>query len=699
MRASLSFVARYLHIVVIVLTSLAFGLTVVGCSSGAVRVASADATSFQHKRDVDIASRGRWPAHEMRKWVRGESSDKVGVMDGNMLPEPYIDDNAVLGKWPSQFHLAYAAVVILREHYAATHPAYQVPDDVRLVAAVEAADGSPHEVLEFEREREIDIVDVNTRQLFEVVPRGRNHLAGANNKVDWILQVMNKAMGGASEFTLGTGYAGAVGVRFAEKGRPWQLSWQTKAPGVIAYQWHVLGAVNDKGENEDEDDEEAYRANHWHEPTTHEMTSFGRALHETVERLAYAREKLGPLRAATEMPILLSNTAPDYRRSVSLWGASGDTRAQLLPIVRADAPEVVRVPESVAKRLASCTSQSTGRVKPAQHTMSFNVHVTNKGKAVSAYIKESTLGERNIEACMVAVLRQTSWLGKVEPVATVHPAPVSRAFFAQPAPALTPPDSGPVSGTYPKGTYPQQAPQGDPRGLFKPLTFTATFGPLIAGVVVFGAITFLSSDTAPAWMSELNPITGRQYKSEPEYEAVRRLTPAEIQAAQRAHIKATQSQPPPAPAPPPAPITPAQREQEKKAQQCAKVAAKIYEILYAERKAPPNGGFPQGRKGIAERWREFAENRGNWGRMPDGSLERKPQNHLAEYEKGQRELNQELEKWKGCDPKDLPRLAHEYATQKPELGPGKPLEPKPNPPGSAPVSPIGNVPKDRKRSE
>jgi hypothetical protein len=251
MRASfpiVPFVARYLHIVVIVLTNLAFGLTVVGCSSAAVRVASADATSFQHMRDVDIASRGRWPAHGMRKWVRGESSDKVGVMDSNMLPEPYIDDNAVLGKWPSHFHLAYAAVTILREHYAATHPAYQVPDDVRLVAAVEAADGRPHEVLEFEKEREIDIVDVNTRQLFEVVPRGRNHLAGGNNKVDWILQVMNKAMGGASEFTLGTGYAGTVGVRFAEEGRPWQLSWQTKAPGVIAYHWHVLGALNDKGD-------------------------------------------------------------------------------------------------------------------------------------------------------------------------------------------------------------------------------------------------------------------------------------------------------------------------------------------------------------------------------------------------------------------------------------------------------------------
>jgi hypothetical protein len=167
--------------------------------------------------------------------------------------------------------------------------------------------------------------------------------------------------------------------------------------------------VNDKGEDEDEDDEEAYRANHWHEPTTHEMTSFGRALHEMVERLAYAREKLGPLRAATEMPILLSDTAPDYRRSVALWGASGNTSAQLLPIVRADAPEVVNVPESVAKRLASCTSQSATRVKPAQHTMSFNVYVTNKGWAVSAHVAQSTLGDRDIEACLAGVLRGTRW--------------------------------------------------------------------------------------------------------------------------------------------------------------------------------------------------------------------------------------------------------------------------------------------------
>ncbi len=369
---------------------------------------------------------------------------------------------------------------------------------------------------------------------------------------------------------------------------------------------------------------------------------------------------------------------------------SRDAETEPLPkasfelVVHEQRPEVA--PQAITEKLANCVRQGGGQLKPITHTVKLNAYLTNDGQTVGAFVEQSTLGNRKIEACMASVLRTTSWPGKVEAVAAAPAAPVSRMFLAQPAPVLPEPDSGPESGIR----------QIQPRvGVRIPRIFVIPLNPLVAAAVVFGILYFWSETDAPAWASELNPITREPYTSLQEYEGVRRLSPQEILQRQQAHITNTQSQAPPAPAP----STQAQREQEKKAQQCAKVAAKIHEILYAERKAPPNGGFPQGRKGIAERWREIAENKGKWGRKPDGELIDKAKNHLEEYKKGQKELNIELGKWEGCDPKDLPRLASEYATQTPEFGPGKPLEPKPNPPASAPVNPIGNVPKDRKRSE
>jgi hypothetical protein len=83
-----------------------------------------------------------------------------------------------------------------------------------------------------------------------------------------------------------------------------------------------------------------------------------------------------------------------------------------------------------------------------------------------------------------------------------------RAFVAQPAPALPVPDSGPESGTYPKGTYPQPGPQGQPDvgGRF-PRIFVIPLNPLVAAAVVFGIIYFWLDNDALPWMSEMNPIT------------------------------------------------------------------------------------------------------------------------------------------------------------------------------------------------
>ncbi|MBK9262643.1 MAG: hypothetical protein IPM54_22915 [Polyangiaceae bacterium] len=216
------------------------------------------------------------------------------------------------------------------------------------------------------------------------------------------------------------------------------------------------------------------------------------------------------------------------------------------------------------------------------------------------------------------------------------------------------------------------------------------------GVGIGVTIFLLPRKTAPAWADELNPITRRPYTSPEEYEEVRRLSPQEILQRQQGQITNTKPVAPPAPSPQPQPQAPPDPK-------CDKIAARINDIINAERKETPKGGFPQGRKGIAERWREIAENKGKWGRKPDGELIDKVKNHFAEYGKGQKELIDELINWtdRKCEEKGhtLPRNARQYAAQKPELGPGKPLEPAPTPTWSMAVPPAVNIPKDGKRAK
>jgi hypothetical protein len=85
-------------------------------------------------------------------------------------------------------------------------------------------------------------------------------------------------------------------------------------------------------------------------------------------------------------------------------------------------------------------------------------------------------------------------------------------------------------------------------------------------------------------------------------------------------------------------------------------------------------------KGMASRWAEYAENRGGWTAA-------RSESHMKEYMKLQANLKEKLQQWRNkkrrnCDDKDLPPGADAYATQVPELGPGKPLAPAP--PSSSP---------------
>jgi hypothetical protein len=141
-----------------------------------------------------------------------------------------------------------------------------------------------------------------------------------------------------------------------------------------------------------------------------------------------------------------------------------------------------------------------------------------------------------------------------------------------------------------------------------------------------------------------------------------------------------------------------QREQVKKAERCAKIAKDIDDLIYTQRDKT-TGDFPNGYKGLETRWSEYAENRGKWGPRPDGSPSNNMKNHLAEYVKHQTRLKKKLDEWVGCDDNDLPYLARQYAEQKPELGPGKPLEPARTPEYYPAVIPPVIVPQPKKPSK
>jgi len=389
---------------------------------------------------------------------------------------------------------------------------------------------------------------------------------------------------------------------------------------------------------------------------------------------------------------------------------SRDAEIKPLPVAAVNLLLHERHPEPVstvlADELAKCSSQISSQVTSIQHTMQVNVYVTNEGQTVFAYVANSTLQNRKLNACVVKVLRTTQWSAIAASAPNVAAAPIAlKTFLAQPVPVEPVPDWAEKSGIRRIQPQPSPPPANAPTGVRIPRIFVIPIGAIAAAAAVFGIIYFWSDNDVPAWLDELNPITREQYTSPQEYEEVQRLSPEEIQQRRAAHIKATQSQPPPASAPPPAPtLTPEQqREQQKKRERCEKLAKKIDEIINAERKEPPKNGRPQGRKGITERWREIAANEGKWGFKPDGSLGRQLQGHFLAYEAAQKEIIKELDNWKvqECDDKDhgLPRNARQYAAQKPEIGPGKPLEPAPTPVYIPAVLPPVIVPQPKKASK
>lgn len=324
------------HLVVLALTNfsprlvlLVFVWTLLGCAP-VIYVQPTGTMSFQQTLEADAVIDARSKAHALSPYARAEKPSKhVAYLDPAKLPEAYTLDGTE-GSRASQYHLGYAALRLIRAHYADAYAAKHNPEKDDVEAILEAASGNVSGVIEENRNWRVDIADIDRRFVFEVVPPGQIHLEAGKKKADLHAMLLNAGMWGRRQFKHGVQFAGEVGVRFAEKTPPWKLSFSTVEPGVIQYRWQVLTVRRAT----DEAHQQAYIDDQWHDPTPYESAHLSRALHLVVERLVQAREALGQIRAREEMPMLPGKTMGEYLRALSLWSAHDDRIARLMPIMR-----------------------------------------------------------------------------------------------------------------------------------------------------------------------------------------------------------------------------------------------------------------------------------------------------------------------------------------------------------------------------
>jgi len=134
--------------------------------------------------------------------------------------------------------------------------------------------------------------------------------------------------------------------------------------------------------------------------------------------------------------------------------------------------------------------------------------------------------------------------------------------------------------------------------------------------------------------------------------------------------------PPPIPQPNPKPVEECPPQDD---DYCKNLWNKINDLLQGQRASPPQGGgFPQGTKGIIQRWLVHSCNPGKWS--PTGQ---KAINHLAEYVKQRNALRTKLTEWDNsrCKKKGhkSPQGVEKYAdpTKEPVLGSGKDIDGNP----------------------
>ena len=67
-------------------------------------------------------------------------------------------------------------------------------------------------------------------------------------------------------------------------------------------------------------------------------------------------------------------------------------------------PEGPRAPEATVAALTTCVKQGAARLTDDHYAIVFDVHATDEDDAPTVTVKDSLLGDREIEACMLRAL-------------------------------------------------------------------------------------------------------------------------------------------------------------------------------------------------------------------------------------------------------------------------------------------------------
>ncbi len=262
-----------------------------------------------------------------------ESSDPLPI-DHPSAPEGYTLDGRP-GKKPWQYHLGYSAHRAIAEKYIFTHQGNTVyKNSATITTIVTKAGGTPDLLNWTNALLRPDIVDMDDKVLFEIKPRGDRHLIDGKAQADKYIGALNSALPNRKVVTYGVGFSGSVGLRFEDNVEPWNLQWETTAPGVIQYR---LRKLNPKKEDMDVNLVEAYRKAYeegrWRDLTTSEMETYAELFHYKVELLMQVGDTLLAFHKIAALPIDAVGTAAEFALSAALWSQMSG-KVGWIPIMR-----------------------------------------------------------------------------------------------------------------------------------------------------------------------------------------------------------------------------------------------------------------------------------------------------------------------------------------------------------------------------
>ncbi|MFY0576763.1 hypothetical protein ACN28S_22675 [Cystobacter fuscus] len=118
---------------------------------------------------------------------------------------------------PWEFFLGNAAHRLIGYMYGVNHPQNRVFYNTRTLSEIlaERGTGDPSRLLKHERNLRPDILDLSSRNLFEIKPWNDKGLQEGRQEAKTYLTALNRAVMVGSAFNAGTDFQGEILIRFA----------------------------------------------------------------------------------------------------------------------------------------------------------------------------------------------------------------------------------------------------------------------------------------------------------------------------------------------------------------------------------------------------------------------------------------------------------------------------------------------------